>query len=180
MITLGQRVAQMIGIGRIKVTDDSGPVQTVQIDQGAIAPDGTRRLLDTVHRLLDFGFASNPPVDSEALMVRMHGDRSWSIVVGTNHQPSRPRDLQPGNVMVYDVRGAHLKFSADGIEVDGAGLNLVVQNCPTVTVKASDKVRVEGPLLEVTGDIVSRADGTRVSLNALRDAYDAHAHGGVQ
>lgn len=55
--------------------------------------------------------------------------------------------------------------------VDGGGLPVRVTNTPML--------RVEAEVLECTGDVVSRADDTRVSLNALRDAYVAHHHTGV-
>ena len=179
MSDVRSRLFHMIGSGRVKLVADDGTTQRVQVDQGT-GPDGSPRLLDDVDRIVEFGLASNPPVDSEVVLVRLGGNRTLSIVVATNHQPSRPRDLEPGDTQIYDVRGAYIKLTANGMEIDGAGLDMTVQNCPTVTVKAAAKVRVESPLVEVTGDIVSRADGTRVSLNALRDAYDAHAHGGVQ
>lgn len=85
-------------------------------------------------------------------------------------------------------------LTANGLVIDCAGLPAVLRNATTVTVtaqsvvveatnatvKASGKARVESPTLEVTGDVVSRADETRVSLNDLRDAYALHKHAGVR
>ena len=171
MTDLSHRIANAIGLGRLKLLDDTGPVQMVQVDQGAIGPDNARRLLDRVRRVMEFGFVSSPPVGTEAVLARLGGSRTLSLVIGTNHQASRPRDLQEGDSALYDVRGARVWLTANGIVIDGAGMPVTVQNTP--------KVRVVADLVEVTGDVVSRADGTRVSLNALRDAYDAHKHPGV-
>jgi phage gp45-like len=106
------------------------------------------------------------------LLLRRSGDRSRSIAIGTNHRPSRLKDLKPGDSALYDVRGAKITLTEDGLLIDCAGLPATIKNATTV--------RIEADTLECTGDIVSRADGTPVSLNDLRDAYHAHKHGGVQ
>lgn len=177
------RILSLVGLGRIRLIDDSGPVQRIQVDQGAFV--GARRITDNVPLANHYGFGSVPPIDTEVLVVRMGGDRSQSVAIATNHQPSRPRDLHDGDVVIYDTRGARILLTEAGIFVDAAGADIEVTNADTVSVTAknvtviADKVRVEADLLEVTGDIVSRAEGERVSLNALRDAYQAHKHGGV-
>jgi len=181
MIDYRRRIANLLGVGRLTVLDDTGPTQLVQTDEGAFVPgEPVKKLSDRVPRIFEFGFTSYPPMKSEVILCRLGGNRSLQIVIGTNHQPSRPRDLKEGDAAIYDVRGARIWLSEDGIIIDGAGLPMTIQNAPTITVKAETKVRIESPLVEVTGDVVSRADGSRVSLNNLRDAYEAHAHGGVQ
>ena len=76
------------------------------------------------------------------------------------------------------ARGAYIWLKDGVIQIDAAGGEVMIQNATTVTVKASTKVRLETPTVETTGDFVSRADGTRVSLNAQQDAYDQHKHSG--
>jgi phage gp45-like len=99
------------------------------------------------------------------------GHRSKTIAIGTNHQPSRLRNLSLGDSAQHDVRGAYIWLTENGLVIDGAGLPATIRNCGTVTVEGD---------VHVTGDIVSRFNGAPVSLNALRDAYHAHKRGGVQ
>lgn len=175
---LGKRIAHMLGIGRIRTVDDSGALQLVQVDHGALA-DGDR-ITDKVPRLVQFGMVSHPPAGSEVIILRVAGNRSTGVALATNHQPSRLRNLNAGDSALHDVRGAYLWLTEDGPVIDAAGLDIVIRNAATVTIVASDKVRIEAPRLEVTGDVVSRCDDDPVSLNTLHDAYNAHRHGGVQ
>lgn len=173
-------LTNLFGIGRATLVDDAGEVQLIQLTERANGDGGSDLVTDKIPRVSEFGFASNPPIDSEVLVLRRGAERSRSIAIGTSHRPSRPRDLAAGDVALYDVRGAKVTLTAAGLLIDCAGLPAIVQNATDITLKASGKVRVEAATLEVTGDVKSRADGAVVSLNGLRDAYAAHKHGGVQ
>ncbi|EPP7682817.1 baseplate assembly protein, partial [Yersinia enterocolitica] len=49
-------------------------------------------------------------------------------------------------------------------------------NATEVTINASEKVRLNTPLLEVSGDIVDNADSNSTTLKNLREAYNTHNH----
>jgi len=172
-------LSTIFGLGRLRLVDDSGPVQRGQIDQGALV-DSVRRLTDNVPIVGAFGFGSVPPIGAEVLVARCGDDRAQSVGIATNHQPSRPRGLKPGDAIVYDVRGRSIRLDGDGMTIDGKGGPVTIVNASAVTIKSQSKVRIEAPSIECTGDIVSRAGGTPVSLNDLRDAYVAHVHTGVR
>lgn len=161
-------IANLVGIGRVTLADDSGELQTVQVTEGAAGSGFTDRIIDKVRRVMEFGFTSVPPLGAEALMLRRSGERSRSIVIGTSHRPSRLNGLQPGDTAIYDVRGAKVQMTSDGLLIDCAGLPAVVRNFTALTVQGD---------LHVTGDVVSRSAGTPVSLNGLRGAYNLHKHG---
>lgn len=173
-------LANLIGIGRTTRIDDSGELQLHQVTEGAVGNGFADRVTDDVRRVSEFGFASVPPIGAEVLVLRRLSQRVLSLVIGTSHRPSRPRGLQPGDAGLYDVRGAKVMLTANGLAIDCARLPVVLTNTTDVTVTASGKVRIEASTLEVTGDVISRADGAHVSLNALRDAYAAHKHGLVK
>lgn len=178
------RILNLIGVGRAVLVDDMKDVQRVQISQGNTGSDDGESLTDNVAVIGRFGFSSNAPPKSEHVLVRMGGNRSQTIAIGSNHRPSRPTGLEPGDAIFYRAKdgalGACVWLKDGVIQVDADGDDVMIQNAALVTVKATTKVRLETPLLEVTGDIVSRADGATVSLNELRDAYHAHKHTGVQ
>lgn len=162
-----QRFLNLIGIGRATLVDDSGDLQVMQVTEGAIGGGMTDRITDKVQRVSEFGFSSVPPIDSEVLVIRRNGERALSIVIGTSHRPSRPRDLKAGDTVIYDERGRKISLTEDGIEIDGAG--------GPVTVINATKVRCECTI-ETTGDVVANVDGASVSLTKLAKAYNAHVH----
>lgn len=170
----------LFGVGHATLIDDDGEVQKLQLTERAAGSGFKDRVTDKVRRVMEFGFTSVPPIDSEVLVIGLLSDRSGRVAIATSHRPSRIKGLKPGDVALYDVRGARIVLTEDGLQIDCAGLAASIENCTTLTIKASEKVRIEADTLEVTGDVVSRADGTNVSLNGLRDAYHAHKHTGVQ
>ncbi len=172
-------LSNVLGKGSVTLVDDSGDVQLLQVTEGAQGEGVADRIVDKVPRLAEFGFASVPPLGALAMMLRRTADRARGVVIATSHAASRPKGLKPGDTVLYDVRGAKVQMTKDGMLIDSAGLPVIIQNATTVTIKASGMVRIEAATVEVTGDIVSRADGTPVSLNGLRDAYAAHKHAGV-
>ena len=173
----------LFGIGSVTLTDDTGDMQMLQVTERTAGHGIADRIMDKVRRVAEFGFASVPPIGSEALVARRNGERSQSMVIGTNHRASRPRNLQPGDTCLYDVRGAKVQLTENGLLIDCAGLPAVLQNCPTVTVTATEKILLDAPLTECTGnfkaDKLLTGDGTPIELGALRDAYNAHKHTGV-
>jgi phage baseplate assembly protein V len=120
---LRNRLLLMIGRGRIKLVDDSGPVQTVQVAmQGG-------DVHDLMPRLAEYGLATNPPAGADALVLKLGGDHSHGVVAATGHQASRPRGLPAGATMLYDTHSSKVLLNADG----------------TLTVHAQANVRVETP-----------------------------------
>lgn len=154
----------LIGIGLATQADDTGDVQRLQVTEKAAGKGFADRITDKVRRLTEFGFTSVPPLQAEVLVLRRDGDRSQSMVIATSHRPSRMKNLQPGDVAVYDVRGAYVKFTSAGIVIDGAGLPMTIQNVGTVTINGD---------LHVTGEVVGHSNGTQVALTT-------HLHSGVQ
>lgn len=179
-----ERIINLIGIGRITRVDDSGDLQLVQVTEGATGSGYADRVTDQVQRVSEFGFASVPPLDSEVLVLNKGGDRSKPLAIATSHKPSRPKNMQPGDAGIYDVRGAKVTLTENGLLIDCAGLPATLQNTTTVTIGATDKITLDAPSVECTGnfkaDQLLTGDGTPVELGALRDAFNAHKHGGVQ
>lgn len=161
------RIRNLLGIGRATLADDSGELQLLQVTEGSSGKGVGDRITDKVRRICEFGFTSVPPMGAEVLVACRNGQRSTPMVLATSHRPSRPRNLQPGDSALYDVRGARVQLTAAGLVIDCAGLPAVIRNFSTLTVMGD---------LHVTGDVISRSTGAAVSLNGLRDAYHAHGH----
>lgn len=170
-----RRIQLTIGKGRVTAIDDSGSVQKVQAQLNGFE---TR---DATPRLAEFGFTSNPPANSDVVFVFLGGNRTSGVAVATNHQPSRPTGLQPGEVQVYDLWGKSIYLTKDnGIVIDAKDTDITINNAKTVAVNASSEVVLNTPKLQVNGDIVATGDITDKvrSMAADRTLYDAHGHPG--
>lgn len=172
---LYRRALNLIGRGRVKQVDDTKSVQLIQIEFG---PLETR---DKTPRVGHYGFAYNPPDDSDVIVLCVGGDRDNAVAIATNHQASRLKNLARGEVALFHQDGRFVKLGAAGIVVEAGNKPIDVNNATVVTIKASTKVRLETPLLEVTGQITAGGnitDATR-SMAGDRAKYNAHTHPGV-
>lgn len=168
--------------GRTTLVDDSqGPVMFFQVDQGPKGGDGKSLLTrDRTPRIGEFGFASHPPAGADVVMAHFRGDRSEGVVIGTNHPEHRLGNLAEGDAAIFDSRGAYVWLTPNGLVIEAKGLAVRIQDATTVTIVASQKVRLETPLFECTGDILDNCDAQSATVKALRTAYDGHVHPGVQ
>jgi phage baseplate assembly protein V len=149
------RIAMLFGRGRITgPVDDSGTVQMVQVQKSGL------EVADEQYRVAEFGFTSNPPIGSDVLTLHVAGDRTAGAVIGTNHQPSRPKNLDSGGTMIYSQDGKYVYLTASGgISVFANGQPVNVTGATTVTVNASQeislisqtKVAVTAPLVSING-----------------------------
>lgn len=164
-------LANLIGCGRVTGADDTGPVQKLQVTEPTAGSGFADRVLDSVVRIFQFGFASVPPLNSEVLTLRRRGDRTLTLVIGTNHRPSRPTGLAPGDSAMHDARGQIIKMTADGLLVDAAGLNVVIQN--------ASRVHIKGDLI-VDGDVTMLNGSSALTASGIRSTFNSHDHSGVQ
>lgn len=149
---------------------EGGPVQTLQLRHSAL------ELQDAVTRLQDYGFASVPPVGTDVLTMFLGGDRGAGVAFAAGDKASRPRNLGPYDSCLYDQRGRRVQLADAGVIIDAAGDDVTIVNAGTVTINASVKVRIDTPLLEVTGDIIDRCDDDGLSMEASREVYNTHHH----
>ena len=141
----GTRLSWSLALGVVRLTYDGRPVQ-----QGQVQFTGDR-LVPNTSLMQHFGFASRPPVGSKVVGVFLEGDPVNGIGIASNHQASRPTDLAEGDAKMHDVRGAYVWLSADGLQIEAKGLPVTVGGATHVTVVASEKVRLDAPLVEITG-----------------------------
>ncbi len=152
----------MLMVARVAITsvNDSGPMQTVQVN--GLSGERLR-----TPRIRHFGFSSNPPVGSQGIAVFLGGLRSNGIMLGEEDPTTRPQNLLPGEVMVYSSDGSFLHFK------NGKLGELV---CDSFTITAAVGVKVDTPLFEVTGDILDNCESNTTSMKIGREIYNAHKH----
>jgi phage gp45-like len=156
---LGGRLLRLIGVGRLSVIDDAGDQQRAQVNIGAQGDSDLEEVIDHAPRLGDYGVAYRPPDGSEALMLFLGGRRSTAMILATGHRATRVKNLQPGEVQIYNgLTGKFVKFCADG------------------------KIRSSGDWIhtgnfQATGDILDHSDdGKGQTMEASRANFDIHTH----
>ncbi|MEL5347074.1 phage baseplate assembly protein [Serratia nevei] len=166
---LGRRVAMMIGLGKITGYGDAGGIQKLQYQTPLEVKGDTPRMAE-------FGFSSGLPVGTDVVLAYLGGDRSSAVIVASNNQQYRQSGLKSGETLIYNQWGMFVKLTEDGIEIEAKGKPVTVANATTVTITATEKIRLETPRLEVTGDVIDNCDSNGATLKALRDAHNEHDH----
>ncbi|CND89633.1 MULTISPECIES: phage baseplate assembly protein domain-containing protein [Yersinia] len=166
---LYRQIKMILGIGRVTASNDGGTVQTVQYQTPLEVRDDTPRLAE-------FGFSSGLPANTDVVIGFLGGDRSSAVIIGSNHQSFRHVGLNSGETVIYSQWGQYIKLTENGIIIEANSQPVTVNNATEVTVNASVKVRLNTPLLEVSGDIVDNAGSNGTTLKTLREAYNTHNH----
>lgn len=166
---LYRQIKMILGIGRVTASSDSGSVQTVQYQTPLEVRSDTPRLAE-------FGFSSGLPAGTDVVIGFLGGDRSSAVIIGSNHQSFRHVGLNSGETVIYSQWGQYVKLTEAGIIIEANGQPVTVNNATEVTINAAEKVRLNTPLLEVSGDIVDNAGSNNTTLKTLREAYNAHNH----
>lgn len=156
-----QRIALSIARAIIRIVDDSLPIQSVQI---ALLGDETR---DRVERIQEYGFTSVPFPGCRSIAVFVGGDRSHGIVIACDDPQNRKRNMQAGEVAIYTDEGDYILLKRGRI---------IEVNTETLLVKASQKVRIETPIVETTGDMIDRVNENSNTMRGMRNIYNTHMH----
>jgi phage baseplate assembly protein V len=182
-----RNVASIVGRGRVRFVNDAGVVQVMQVQMNGLETPDNR------YRVAEFGFTSNPPNDSDVVALHVAGDRSAGVVLGTNHQPSRPTGLQPGETMLYSEDGKYVYMTASGgIVVEAKGQDVVVNDARDVTwncsgdftlncggkfnIVAPSGVNVTAPTVKSSGDIQDNTTTNSHTMAQMRSIYNTHTH----
>lgn len=169
---LARRVLLLVGRGRVSApVNDGGSVQMLQAQ---INPLET---IDNLRRIAEFGFTSVPPEGSDVAIVFVGGDRSSGLVIGTNHQGSRPTGLNPGETMIFTQDGKQIYLTAGGgIVVKANGQPVQVEGATTVTITAATEVLMDTPILKCTGDILDNCNSNTRTIAGMRGVANGHTH----
>lgn len=161
------RLALLVGRGFVGAANDAGNLQVLQVKLGA---SETR---DGIPRIGEYGHASMPPIDGNAVAVVLfvNGERGNGVVIATEHLPSRLKNMQPGESAMHDDLGQYVYITRNGIVIDGAGKTMTIQNVGTLQVDGA---------ISATGDIASTGgnlkDSTGKSLADARSVFNPHTH----
>lgn len=120
-------------------------VDNIQKVQASGLADET---LQDVELMQQFGFTSVPPANTQAVILPIGGQTTHGIVIATENGSFRVKNLQGGEVAVYDESGSSIVLKKGRlIEID----------CDVLKIKAATKVDISSPLVET--DHVFTAQG---------------------
>jgi phage baseplate assembly protein V len=125
------RIGLAIARAVIGLVDDGKLAQALQID---LLADETQ---DDVERFQNYGFTSHPHPGAEGITVCPAGLRSHAVVIAVEDRRYRLRNLQQGEVAIYDDLG-----------------NVVLLGREAIAITAVQKIEITAPQAVVTADSV--------------------------
>ncbi|MEN3809876.1 phage baseplate assembly protein V [Chromobacterium piscinae] len=128
--------------------DSDGGVQAAQAD--ALAGE---RLQDA-ELFQHYGYTSNPPPGSMAMVLPLGGRTSHSVVIATEHGSYRLQSLQPGEVALYSDEGSKIVLKRGriiAVECDTFQLD-----CKTWQVNASEQASFTTPTLNTSAQLIAQ------------------------
>jgi hypothetical protein len=114
-VNLLSRILGLVRPAIVKLVDDGGDQQRVQVSLSVGGPDGIEEVIDGVPSIGQVGFYSNPPPGSEAVVLFVGGRRSAALILGHGYRAARPKGLKPAEVLLLNVlRLQYVELSDDG------------------------------------------------------------------
>jgi phage gp45-like len=144
-------IASMIGRAIIQVVNDTNNLQTVKI---TLLKDEVK---SGVERVQEYGFTSNPPKGSEAILIAPQGSRAQGVIIATDSGQYRVKPLPEGGAALYDKKGNYIKLINDKIEVYGERVDV-----------KSDKVFL--------GNDTTRGHQKLATEDFVNNVYAMHVH----
>lgn len=145
-----RRLRTLLVRGKIEATNDSAPIQTVNL--GAL---GEQRA--GLPRMAEYGFASRPPVGAEAIVAAIGGDWGRGVVIATDDRAKRPTELKEGECCLWTPEhGRRVHCGQDG-HVD-------------LGTQPQDFVALANLVLKQLNEI-------KADLDEIKATFDGHTHG---
>lgn len=152
----------------INLVNASAHVQFVQGDGFA-----TEKLRDN-ELFQHYGYTSNTPPGTMAIVLPIGGKTAHGIVIATEHATYRLKNLKSGEVALYTDEGDSIVLKRG---------RLIEVTTETLKINASTRVEMITPLVKTTGEIRADEDITdRVAhpdsdtVRGMRELYDSHTH----
>lgn len=158
---IGNRINLLAGRGTLQFVQDGGNRQLVQFT----ALKGETK--DEVERVQNYGLTSNPPAGSRVIFISIGGNRDHPVAIAVDNSAHRVKGLEPGEVALYSDEGDRIVLRR-GNKIEVETKNLVIT--------ASEKVTIDTPTMECTGEIKDRSASDGVSMSQMRQTYNEHTH----
>lgn len=160
-MSLASKLWNLIAFGTLGPVNDGGPAQTAQVSVGYMEVQDARPVVGL------FGLASNAPAGSDVIVLYQGGDRSKGVVIGINHQGSRPTGQTSGETTLYNAFDMTIQLGQSGIVINGGGMPLQIENVGGSismdgTLTVTQGINMTGTLAVTGGPIM--VNGTIVTI----------------
>lgn len=156
--------------GVVTLVKAAGSVQFVQLDGLA-----GERLQDN-ELFQQFGFTSNPPAGTMAIVLPIGGKTAHGIIIATEHGTYRLKNLASGETAIYNQWGDRVTLKANRhIEV----VSSVAVDITTPVVNMSGHLNVAGNIV-ADGDITDNNAAEPRTMAGMRSTYNSHTHSDPQ
>ncbi|MEI7456551.1 MAG: phage baseplate assembly protein V [Nitrosomonadales bacterium] len=154
----------------------------IQLAQAAGLAD---ELLQNVELMQQYGYTSNPPPDSECIVLPLGGRTGHGIIIATEHGTYRLKNLKPGEVALYSDEGDSIVLKRGRIiEVTTQTFRInattaIELNAPSITGNATGSVSFNTPTVNASAAIVAQgeiSDHGNKSMSNMRMVYNGHTH----
>lgn len=165
--------------GVLTLVKAAGAVQLVQLDGLA------GEQLQDAELFQDYGYTSNPPAGTMAIVLPIGGKTAHGIIVATEHGSYRLKNLESGEVAIYTdegdsivlKRGRLIEATTQTFTLNaGVAINL---NAPLITANATTEVALNTPVVAASADVKARGeviDHGNKSMSGMRAAHNQHGH----
>lgn len=143
---VNNRISNLFGRGVVQRVNDGTKLQLVQL--GVLAGETVEGDKGSEH-FQPYGFSSVPIEAAEAVVIFLGADRGHPITIAVSDRRYRPVGGQPGEVTVYNDKGAKITLTKDG--------DIEVQPGPG-------------------GKVYVRSDGGASHPLVTKSDFDAHTH----
>lgn len=157
-----RRVMSALARGLVNLVNDSSGIQFMQVKFNPL------QTIDNLPRCAEYGFTSNPPEDSDAVVAFAGGDRSNGVVIATGNAKYRMKQLATGEVAIHDNIGQSIYLTASGIVINGGGNPVTIMNTPQIT--------ADTLLFKCTGDILDNCETNTRTVAGMREVANHHTH----
>lgn len=178
--------------GKVTRNNSASPIQLAQ------AAGLADELLQNVELMQHYGYTSNPPPDSECIVLPLGGRTGHGVIIATEHGTYRLKNLKSGEVALYSDEGDSIILKRGRVmEVTTQTLNVnaaMVVNIasPTVNINAQTAVNITSPTVTLSGNLsvggtitavgnISSSGGNLLdssgkTMAAIRTVYNSHTH----
>lgn len=161
-----KKIANFLLKSLIEQVDDTKNIQLLNVS--AMAEED----LDEVENIQEYGLATNPPLESEAILASVAGSKANAVVLRVGSSAFRIKNLKTGEVCIYSKHGQKVYLKEDG------SIELSPASGKSIMLKA--KTEISGDCV-VTGKVTAtqtiEAQG-EVSAQGGTVKLSTHKHSG--
>lgn len=140
-MTIHHRVTHMVRPGRLSLaTNETGTISKAQVKHN-------KHETRDCNNMQLVGFASAMPIGTDTMSVSIAGDMSSGVIVASNHQTHRPKDLVAGETCIYDCQSTQQSIH---LKSDGT---IVLTGFHKVVMTADTEIDITAPTVKITGNL---------------------------